>query len=133
MRRPSGWGWNTLFGPGQAEKRRKSRMSAFPAWTYECLEGSGLPLAVMEGAAYEEVSVEIHAGDRLLLFSDGAIEIHNSDGVMLEINGLVSILQKQGYPESDIKMGALEEQLLKYSNAIRLEDNLTLVEVRFVE
>jgi serine phosphatase RsbU (regulator of sigma subunit) len=100
---------------------------------YECLESSGLPLAVMEGAVYEEVCVEIQAGDRLLLFSDGAVEIHNSEGQMLEIDGLVSILRKQGYPKFDVNMDALEEELLKYSNAIRLEDDLTLMEVRFVE
>ena len=101
--------------------------------SYNCLESSGLPLAVMEGAAYEEVRVEIAAGDRLLLFSDGAIEIHNADGQMLDIEGLVSLLKTQGYPESNISMDALEEELLKYSNAIRLEDDLTLMEVRVVE
>ena len=99
---------------------------------YECLESSGLPLAVMEGAEYEETTVELVAGDRLLLFSDGAIEIHNSEGQMLEVEGLVSLLLKQGYPETDIKMDALEEELLKYSNSIRLDDDLTLMEVHFV-
>ena len=98
---------------------------------YECLESSGLPLAVMEDAPYEEVSIEIRAGDSLLLFSDGAIEIHNADGKMLDIDGLVAILRDHGYPDCSIDMGALEEGLLEYSNAIRLEDDLTLVEIRF--
>ena len=98
---------------------------------YECLESSGLPLAVMEDAPYEEVGIEIRPGDSLLVFSDGAIEIHNADGEMLDIDGLVAMLRKQGYPECGVKMDALEEELLKYSNAIRLEDDLTLIEVRF--
>ena len=80
----------------------------------------------------EEVSVEIQEGDSLLLFSDGAVEIQNTDGKMLDIDGLVTILRKQGYPERGIDMAALEEELLKYSNAIRIEDDLTLIEVRFV-
>ncbi len=100
--------------------------------TYECLESPGLPLAVMEDAPYEEVACEIREGDRLLLFSDGALEIQNADGKMLDIDGLVGILKKQGYPKSDIRMDDLEEALLKYSNAIRLEDDLTLMEMRFV-
>ncbi len=100
--------------------------------THECLESSGLPLAIMENAPYEEVRVEIQEGDSLLLFSDGAIEIHNADGEMLDIDGLVTILRNQGYPECGIDMDALEKELLKYSNAIRLEDDLTLVEVRFM-
>ena len=40
-------------------------------------------------------------------------------------------LGEQDYPQSDIRMGDLEEALLRFSNAIRLPDDLTLVEVRF--
>ena len=99
--------------------------------TYECLESSGLPFAVMEDAPYEEVAADIEEGDSLLLFSDGAIEIHNADGQMLDIDGLVGTLRNQGYPERGIDMASLQEELLKYSNSIRLDDDLTLMEVRF--
>ncbi len=98
--------------------------------TCACLESPGLPLAVMEDAPYEEVAAEIREGDSLLLFSDGAVEIQNADGKMLDIDGLVGILKKQGYPKSAIQMDALEEALLRYSNTIRLEDDLTLIEIR---
>ena len=98
--------------------------------THEFLEGAGLPLAIMEDADYEETCSEIREGDRLLLFSDGAVEIENSAGQMLELDGLLGLLKKQGYPTSDIQMDALEEELLKYSNEIRLGDDLTLVEIR---
>ena len=40
------------------------------------------------------------------------------------------MLKKQGYPGADIQMVALEEELLKYSNGIRLEDDLTFIEIR---
>ena len=44
----------------------------------------------------------------------------------LGIDGLITLLAKLGYPASDIPMDALEEELLKYSNAIRLEDDGTI-------
>jgi PAS domain S-box-containing protein len=100
---------------------------------HEFLESSGLPFAVMEDAPYEETVATIRAGDRLLLFSDGALEITNNAGAMLEADGLLDILRSQGYPGTDIQMDALEEELLRYSNAIRLEDDLTLVEARIHE
>ena len=36
-----------------------------------------------------------------------------------------------GYPGSGLRMSAIEEQLLLYSNNIRLNDDLTFVDVRF--
>lgn len=98
--------------------------------THECLESPGLPLALVEDASYEETAAEIRAGDSLLLFSDGAVEVTNASDEMLGIEGLVGMLRQQGYPEARIRMDVLENDLLKYSNAIRLEDDLTLVEVR---
>jgi sigma-B regulation protein RsbU (phosphoserine phosphatase) len=97
----------------------------------EELESPGFPLAVIEDATFDETVAEIREGDSLLLFSDGAIEVTNSADKLLGIGGLVDMLRAQGYPESRIDMAALEEQLLKYSNSIRLQDDLTLIEVRF--
>jgi len=97
--------------------------------TSACLETSGFPLAIMEDAEYEEVRIEVREGDRLLLFSDGALEIANAAGEMLGLDGLIAMLKKQGYPAAEIQMEALEEELLKYSNGIRLADDLTLIEV----
>jgi sigma-B regulation protein RsbU (phosphoserine phosphatase) len=99
--------------------------------THECLETAGLPFGIMEDAAYEETTSQIQEGDHLLLFSDGAEEVHNAAGEMLGLDGLLGILKKQGYPQADIQMDALEEELLKYSNGIRLEDDLTFIEIRF--
>jgi sigma-B regulation protein RsbU (phosphoserine phosphatase) len=98
--------------------------------TSECFETAGLPLAIMEDAEYEEARVELREGDRLLLFSDGALEISNAAGDMLGLDGLIAMLKKQGYPTADIQMAPLEEDLLKYSNGIRLADDLTLIEIR---
>jgi len=98
---------------------------------HESLVNPGLPLAVMEDTPYEEATARVCEGERILLCSDGALEVHDATGTMLGLDGLVGFLKQQGYPQADIQMDALEEQLLKYSNAIRLEDDLTLVEVSF--
>ena len=99
--------------------------------THELLEGKGLPLGIMEDTDYEETGTGIQEGDRLLFFSDGAAEIHNAQGEILDPDGLISILKKEGYPATDIQMDVLEEELLKYSNGIRLDDDLTFIEIRF--
>jgi phosphoserine phosphatase RsbU/P len=100
---------------------------------HEWLESRGLPLGIMEDTDYDEVTAEIREGDRLLLFSDGAAEVTNAAGDMLGNDGILDLLRAQGYPESEIRMDALEEALLKWSNSIRLEDDLTLMEARLGE
>lgn len=97
----------------------------------EQLESSGCPFGMMEDSEYEEVEARIAPGECLLMCSDGAFEIHNARDELLGIEGLVEILAGLGYPGTSIKRETLEEQLLKFSNAIRLEDDVTFLEVRF--
>lgn len=98
--------------------------------THECLQAAGLPLGLVEDAAYHESSADLRRGDSVLLFSDGAVEVKNAAREQLGVEGLLAILRMQGFPESPIRMDAFEEELLRYSNAIRLEDDLTLIEIR---
>ena len=92
---------------------------------------SGLPFGMIADADYEESEFSCASGDRLLMFTDGAIEILDSDGLMLGTDGLIGILNSLGYPKSNIMIEPLEEALLNFSNGIRLDDDLTLLEVRF--
>ena len=97
----------------------------------ETLESAGLPLGVMEDAPYEVIESRFDKDDRLLFFSDGVVEVHNAQDEMLGIEGFARILRELGYPASGLQIGAVEEQLLLYSNDIRLTDDVTIVEVRF--
>ncbi len=93
---------------------------------------TGLPFGMIDSAAYDEGEFRYEAGDSLLMFTDGAIEIDSADGRMLGADGLVGILQSLGYPRAGIEMRSLEEALLAHSNAIRLDDDLTLLEFRLL-
>jgi PAS domain S-box-containing protein len=97
----------------------------------EPLMAAGLPLGLMDDADYEVIDARFDPDDCLLLMSDGAVEIHNAQGEMLGIDGLVRILQETGYPSAGLQISAIEERLLRFSNDIRLTDDLTFIEVRF--
>jgi sigma-B regulation protein RsbU (phosphoserine phosphatase) len=100
--------------------------------SYEEVEAPGLPLGMMEDADYDEVTIDLRAGDALLLVSDGAIEIHNAGGMMLGVDGLVRILKAHGYPREPLPVKAVDDDLLRYSDAIRLLDDVTLIEARWL-
>jgi len=98
---------------------------------FEQVECPGLPFGLVEDAPYDDTTLTLRPNDRLLLFSDGAMEIHNAENKLLGVDGLIAILKRLGYPGSGIQGMALEEELLKYSNSVRLEDDLSLIEIRF--
>ena len=99
---------------------------------FEQVECVGAPFGLVEDASYDDITLELQANDCLWFFSDGAIEVYDAMDKPLGVDGLIAILKKQGYPESDVQEAAIEEELLKYSNSIRLEDDLTLIEMRFL-
>ena len=91
----------------------------------------GMPFGMFEEAEYDEKAFSCASGDCLLMFTDGAIEIHDASGHMLKTEGLLSILKSLDYPQSCIEIGSLQKALLSFSNCIRLEDDITFLEVRF--
>jgi phosphoserine phosphatase RsbU/P len=86
----------------------------------------------MEDVPYQEQTVQLVPGDSLLLFSDGAFEIHNVEDESLGVNELARILLSLNYPQTPLNMGALAEELLKFSNNIRLQDDIAIIEMRFL-
>lgn len=100
--------------------------------SFEEIDIPGIPLGMIEDADYEDVTADLDPGDTILLVSDGALEIHDAGGQMLGVEGLARILRAQDYPQSPLPVKALEDELLRYSNAIRLMDDVTLVECRLL-
>jgi serine phosphatase RsbU (regulator of sigma subunit) len=98
---------------------------------FEQQECPGMLWGLMEEADYDEIEMKVQSGDSLLLFSDGAVEIHNAENRMLGVEGLIAMLKTFGYPQKALQIETIEEELLKYSNSVRLEDDLTFMEVRF--
>ncbi len=89
----------------------------------------GMPLGCVEDVAYTEEVVPIASGDHVLLFSDGAIEVSLPNEDYLGTAGLVAILQRLRYPAKAVSLRAIEEEILKASDRIRFDDDLTFLEI----
>ena len=100
-------------------------------WTVDEPKSTGPPLGVMEDIPYLEKTVNLKPGDSILLFSDGAIEIQNANQEWLGVDGFTQILKDLNYPQMPLRMEMLEEVLLKFSNDIRLQDDITIIEARY--
>jgi len=128
-----------LCGTVDAETRQVRLTSAGGpsiAWfksdgTVEHVAAPGLPFGMIEQADYQDTEFTCSEGDCLLLFTDGAVEIHDARGNMLGADGLVRLLMRLNYPASPLCIERVQAALLEYSNGIRLEDDLTLMDIRF--
>ncbi len=99
----------------------------------ESIESPGFPLGLMENMDYNETIIDLRPGDSLLCFTDGAIEVRDAGNCELGLAGFMDLLKKIGYPEDKEGMEKIEEELLRYSNSIRLEDDLTMLSIRLMK
>ncbi len=60
--------------------------------TVELVGKGGLPVGLIPGAEYEQTDIEMVAGDRLMIYSDGVVECADPDGNLLDDDGLRQIL-----------------------------------------
>ncbi len=96
---------------------------AAPRWVH----APGVPLGIAVGSVFPETKTVLTPGDRFMMYTDGAFEVHNAAQEELGMKGFLRILEAMEYPGRKLRLERLEEELLKYSNAIRLQDDLTIV------
>ncbi|MGV1099081.1 SpoIIE family protein phosphatase [Thiovibrio sp. JS02] len=94
------------------------------------LKTAGLPLGVMPEAAYEETHIALQPDDGLLFCTDGALEISGTDGRLLGSHGLANLIGLHGFPDTEVKMLHLTEEMLRFSGNIRFPDDLAILAVR---
>jgi sigma-B regulation protein RsbU (phosphoserine phosphatase) len=90
----------------------------------------GLPLGLAEATTFEEAVVALQSGDGVLFFTDGAIEITDPAGQRQGLPALTRVLQELGYPGAEPAFAALEERMLRASDRIRFDDDVTFIDAR---
>jgi PAS domain S-box-containing protein len=96
------------------------------------IDCSGLPLGYMRGLEFTEQQTPLLPGDVLLLYTDAAVDVKNSRREHLNVDGFCRLLEGLGYPGKKPDFPAISAGLLRYSDGIRLEDDLTLLDIRRV-
>jgi serine phosphatase RsbU (regulator of sigma subunit) len=91
------------------------------------LKQQGTPLGVDRNSVYEEKSMQIKAGDRIFLFTDGLIENQSALGETLGRKRLIELLQDNGAKSChEIKSIALESATSIFGST-NLADDVTIV------
>jgi serine phosphatase RsbU (regulator of sigma subunit) len=96
----------------------------------DILHGDNLPLGVLTGEIYEQISVAFEPGDVLFFYSDGITEARGSRGELFGVERLAECVRAYGELEPEDMVAAVRKDVSTYSGSARLDDDLTCVAVR---
>ncbi len=97
------------------------------------LETGGMFLGLMDEPQYEEKKIQLRAGDRLYLFTDGYFEIKSREGNHYMYNNFTQLISSINHlPKAECHQ-KLTEKLSQYTGHKELEDDRTFLIMEIVE
>jgi serine phosphatase RsbU (regulator of sigma subunit) len=98
------------------------------------LEVTGMPLGLISGAEYEDMSVELEDGDFVIFHSDGVIEATNETDEMYQTERLLEVVK-----EADAHISAQEMvdlivgDVTDFTGDVEASDDITIVVVKCIK
>lgn len=97
----------------------------------EFIGSSGMPIGLIELAAYEEEAAKLEPGDRIFTYSDGLTECENPDGAMLEESGLSAILARHHSAAGTDFMEKLMWELAEFADGRIFGDDISAILIAY--
>lgn len=91
------------------------------------LTSEGLPVGAFEEGDWEEKSVELAGGDKVLLFTDGLTEARNADGELFSYERLMALLQANARSEAKVILNEAEKAVTAFTGGNYTDDIALLV------
>ena len=98
----------------------------------EWLDADGLIFGVNPEIEFEEKTLQLQEGDRLLLYTDGVTETRNLQGEFFGENSLIEALRSHPSLTPDATLEFLISGLHDYRGTAPLHDDITMVSVRIL-
>lgn len=92
----------------------------------ERLDPTGIALGILSTAPFDEPEATLHAGDRLLLYTDGITEATNLEDEEYGDARLERFLRTHRSTPADTLLAALRDDVLAFCGPVRPRDDMTL-------
>ena len=96
------------------------------------LESTGLPLGMLDIAAYESKSMQLESGDKLVLFSDGVSEAESDKGEFFDASGLKETLRALAATGCAELNDKLVEAVEDFSEGAEIGDDITTLVLEYL-
>ncbi|HYE36406.1 PAS domain S-box protein [Methylocaldum sp.] len=96
-------------------------------WICSELDADGLILGVKRDVIFEEKTLILEPGDRLLLYTDGVIEAQNEQGEFFGISRLCNVFSADRSESPETTIGKLLDELRAFCGKSEFEDDITMV------
>ena len=95
----------------------------------ELLDSHGVPIGFDENSEFEEISIQLHQGDQVYLFTDGILETRNMQDSLLEFDGLADIIKKANNQNSlmNKKLDLIMEELELFRGGQEVKDDRVII------
>lgn len=87
----------------------------------------GFPVGLIEGVSFTQFDVQLSAGDRLLLLSDGVTECPDISGEMLGEEGLTAMIEQMGGVRQNALLEALMWELSSFAGTEEFPDDVSAI------
>ena len=93
----------------------------------EELETGGLPLGVIDEAAYQSGAVTLASGDLLAIFTDGVVKAENARGHEYSQTRLLAVMEANAAAPPAILLGAILFDIARFVGSAPQHDDVTLM------
>lgn len=87
----------------------------------------GFPIGLLPDAVYDEQTVRLEQGDRLVVYSDGIVECTNPAGVPFSAGRLIEMLQRHEATASRARLEGVEAEMRAWRGPRAFGDDITLL------
>jgi sigma-B regulation protein RsbU (phosphoserine phosphatase) len=84
-------------------------------------------LGILSDAKYDEQSIDLASGDRLVFYTDGAIESRNESGQGFGVERLEAVTMAHCESSAEVLRDALVDAVLSFRGAAPKADDCTIV------